>query len=126
MLDNVTEKHRKAATRYMVLCVASLVIGGIIAFAIAKEGGPEALGSIGPLMAIGGVHLLCLPMALFHSYMQHRHMKNIYIYLYYLLFVILSFWVSGPEIVGYVLLLTLLAVVPILFSIFMSYMRARR
>ena len=126
MLGNANGRHYKTASSLTIFCAASLIIGGILDWVISKEGGPEALGSIIPLMAIGGVHLLCMPIAMFHAYKQHRYLKNIYVYLYFLVFVVLTFWVSGPEVVVYILLLTLLTVVPILFSLFISYVRKRR
>ena len=126
MSEKGIEGHHKVASWLTLFCAASLLIGGVFAWSIVKGGGPEALGAIIPLIAIGGIHLLCAPVAIFHAYKRRQSRKNIYIYSYFLLFVVLTFLVSGPEVIVYVLILALLIITPILFSAILSFIKTHR
>jgi hypothetical protein len=114
------QKRKKLAFKLTWISAISLMICGSWAWSIAREGGPEALGAIIPLLIVGGVHLFTGPAAIYQSYKIHRHHKCLYVYLYFVFFLFVTCYLFPPDIFTYVIIFALLTIVPILFSMFIA------
>jgi hypothetical protein len=76
--------------------MVSLLVGGVIAWVIVMQGGPEALGAIIPLMLVGAVHLFIGPLAVFHAF-THSNKHSLFIYVYFTLFLVAAIWLMDLE-----------------------------
>lgn len=108
------------ANKLTLVCMVTLVLGGVPAWIIVAQGGPEALGAIIPLFLIGAVHLFIGPLAVFHAF-THYNKYSLIIYAYFILFLVAAIWLMNIEgIVFYVLYIAFMTI-PILWAIIVTY-----
>jgi len=102
-------------------CLKSL-IGGSWAWLIVSEGGPEALGAIGPMMAVGGIHIILGPMAILYAFKsrQFKSKKYIYIYFYFVFYFLTTIVILHREAIVYSVLLFVVVITPLLFCVIAS------
>jgi hypothetical protein len=116
MGDGELEGRKNLALKLVWISAISLLVGGSWAWFIVSEGGPEALGAIMPLMAVGGIHLFAGPVAIYQAYRIRRLHNCSYVYVYYVLFLVTTFSLFPQEILTYILIFILVTIAPILFS----------
>ncbi len=117
------KRHQTLISRTTLYCLLSLLIGGGITMAILGGGGPEALGAIIPMAAVGIIHLVGGPVAILTAYRIHQYKKNFHVYLYFLFYLVFSFLLVGPEAVFYYLLFILFTVIPLVYAGVVSFIR---
>ena len=125
-MDNTDiEKRLKRAFRSTLVCAIALMVGGGWVWIILRQGGPEALGAIIPMMAVGAIHLVGGPIAIFNAYKTYRHKRNLYIYFYFLVYIVLAFVIAGPEIMVYVSAFAIFTIFPIVLSGILAWAKHR-
>jgi len=78
------------------ISAVSFLIGGSWAWFIVSEGGPEALGAIGPYLVVGGVHLFTGPVAIYQAFRIHQLHNCSYVYIYFVFFLFVTYFSFPP------------------------------
>jgi hypothetical protein len=83
MIDVEIEGKTKLALMLTWISAISLLIGGSWAWFVVSEGGPEALGAIVPMIAVGAIHIFLGPMAVLYAFKSRQFKNKKYVYLYF-------------------------------------------
>lgn len=122
MIDDKSKSRRKLALKLTGFSVISFLIGGSWAWFIVSEGGPEALGAIMPMMAVGAINMLLGPMAVLYAFKSRQFKNKKYIYLYFVFYFILTTVILSHEAIVY----SVLFFVAVITSTLSHYQPPRR
>ena len=110
-------------SKLTLFCLVIFLLGGLMAWVIVMQGGPEALGAIIPLTFIGGVHLFLGPVAVYRAYTLSNPASP-YIYGYFILHLVLAFWLMNLEgLIYYLLYITFMLFPIVLVTVLALYKR---
>jgi 4-amino-4-deoxy-L-arabinose transferase-like glycosyltransferase len=126
MMDDKSERRRKLALKLTWFSAISFLIGGSWAWFIVSEGGPEALGAIGPMIAVGAIHILLGPIAVLYAFKSPQFKKKKYIYVYFVFYFIATIVILSYEAIVYSVLFFVAVITPLLFSVIASLIRGAK
>jgi len=126
MTDVKTEGKTKLAVKLTWISAISFLIGGSWAWLIVSEGGPEALGAIGPMMVVGAIHIFLGPMAVLYVFKSRQFKNKKYIYLYFVFYFIMTTVILRREALIYSVLFFVAVITPLLFSVVASLIRGAK
>jgi hypothetical protein len=117
MTNGEVGRRRKRISKLTFASFLSSLIGGSWAWVITAHGGPEALGGILPLLLVGAIHLYTGPTAVFQAYRARCFKHCAYMFGYFLAFLCAVVVLFPPDVMTYVVIFFLMAVVPVLISV---------
>ena len=126
MIDDETEGRAKLALKLTWISAISFLIGGTWAWFIVRQGGPEALGAVIPMFAVGAIHILLGPMAILHAFRSCQFARKKYIYLYFSAYFVVTIVILKREAIIYSVIFFLAVITPLLFSIVRSLIRGAK
>lgn len=126
MNDEKTAGKRKLALKLTWVCAISFLIGGSWAWFIVSGGGPEALGAIVPMMAVGAIHIFLGPMAILSAFKSTQFEGKKYVYLYFLLYFTATTVLLSHEAIVYSVLFFVAVITPLVFSVVSSLAKGAR
>lgn len=126
MMDDKSESRAKLASKLTWFCAISFLVGGSWAWFIVSEGGPEALGAIVPMIAVGAIHMLLGPIAVLYAFKSRRFKNKKYIYVYFVFYFIATIVILSYEAIAYSFLFFVAVITPSLFSVIASLIRGAK
>ena len=126
MMDEGMARREKLTIKLTWICAISFFMGGSWAWFIVSEGGPEALGAIVPMMAVGAMHMFLGPMAVFYAFKSPQFKAKKYVYLYFAFYFIATTVILSNEAIVYSALFFVAVIAPLMFSVVASLVKGAK
>jgi len=91
------QQRQQTADRMTIFCLISLAIGAYIIWANLNHDAADADGTVFPLLVIAIVHLLGGSIAIYNAVQTKNLLRNLPIYVYFVLVPALAIWMISGE-----------------------------
>lgn len=126
MTSGQTQSRRKSAIRLTWISAISFLVGGSWAWFIIRKGGPEALGAIIPMTAVGAIHIFLGPIAVLNAFKARQFRGRQFVYAYFVFYFLATTVILSGEALAYSVFFFLTIMASLLLSVIASLIRGMK